>query len=224
MSRGRKSAISGVDHDDMAPEAGQSECVRERRHRSLTVPSVTGGLRTTAIVKVLVTDVNDNRPIFYPTSYNVSLSSGKIGQSATTPIVAVAATDLDSGKFGTVTYQIVSGNENSLFRIDRNTGELFVVHPSLLSSRSQSRYRLNVSAADGTGLASESDAVVYVSVTDSSRGPPVFERAKYKFTVREDARRDTVVGEVKATHGFSGKDSSFLAVHSSFRAQNRMPA
>lgn len=158
-----------------------------------------GGLSTTAIVKILVTDVNDNYPVFYPREYNVSLSENRNTHSSTTPIVAVVATDNDSGKFGTVNYRIVSGNDGNVFRIDRNTGEIFVTQPNILSARSQNRYKLNVSAVDGAGLRSISDAEVFITVTDSSRGPLIFERTKYRFKIREDAKRSSVVGSVKAT-------------------------
>lgn len=110
----------------------------------------------------------------------------------------VVASDNDSGKFGAVTYRIVAGNEANIFRIDRNSGEIFVAQPSMLSSRSQPYHKLNISAIDGAGLKSYSDAEVYLTVTDSVRGPPVFEQSKYKYKVREDVKTNTVVGSVKA--------------------------
>ncbi|CAH1987791.1 unnamed protein product [Acanthoscelides obtectus] len=157
-----------------------------------------GGLSTTAIVKIQVTDVNDNRPTFYPTEYNVSLREGGASSSATAPVVVVAATDPDSGRFGTVTYKIVAGNDAGLFRIDKNTGEIFVSRPSLLSSRSQPYHRLNISATDGGNLRSTKDAQVFISVIDSAQRPPIFEHPRYTFSVSENVRKDTVVGSVKA--------------------------
>ncbi|KAK6642111.1 hypothetical protein RUM44_013834 [Polyplax serrata] len=154
-----------------------------------------GGLSTTAIVKVLVSDVNDNHPVFYPREYNVSVSENRNGASFASPIVAVAATDEDSGKFGIVSYRIVSGNEGNVFRVDRTTGEIFVTQPKVLSAKA--RYKLIVSAMDGAGLKSESDAEVHISITDASRSPLLFERPKYKFEMREDAKRNSVVGTVK---------------------------
>ncbi|VEN39451.1 unnamed protein product [Callosobruchus maculatus] len=157
-----------------------------------------GGLSTTAIVKIQVTDVNDNRPTFYPTEYNVSLREGGAWSSATAPVVVVAATDPDSGRFGALTYKIVAGNDAGLFRIDKNTGEIFVSRPSLLSSRSQPYHRLNISATDGGNLRSLKDAQVFISVIDSAQRPPIFEHPRYTFSVSENVRKDTVVGSVKA--------------------------
>lgn len=165
--------------------------------------NLTGGLSTTAIIKIQVTDFNDNAPIFYPSEYNVSLRETIIGQS--TPVVSVIASDLDSDRFGAVSYRIVSGNEASIFRIDRTTGEIFVSKPSMLSSRTQPNHKLNISASDGGGLRSTQDAVVYISIIDSMHRPPVFEKSRYTYSVEEDVPRGTIVGSVLATSTYSGK-------------------
>lgn len=142
------------------------------------------------MVKIQLTDVNDNWPTFYPREYNVSLRSGTASSGSV--VVVVSATDRDSGRFGTVSYQIVTGNEGNLFRIDRVTGELFLNQPSL-SARG---YRLNVSATDGAGLRAREDAEVSIVVMDKG---PLFERTRYNFNIREDVPRNTMVGAVKAT-------------------------
>ncbi|KAG8225979.1 hypothetical protein J437_LFUL006208 [Ladona fulva] len=155
------------------------------------------------MVKIQLTDVNDNRPTFYPREYNVSLreedASG--GGESPSPVVVVAATDPDSGAFGSVSYAIVAGNEAGLFRVDRRTGEIFVARPPLPPSRSRPLHHLNVSATDGAGLRAVADAEVFVSVVDSRRRPPVFERPRYNLSAREDAPRGSVIGSVRATSG-----------------------
>ncbi|KAF7286531.1 hypothetical protein GWI33_004934 [Rhynchophorus ferrugineus] len=173
-----------------------------------------GGLSTTAMVKIQVTDVNDNRPVFYPPEYNVSLRDGGASSSATTPVVVVSATDADSGKFGTVTYRIVAGNENGLFRIDRNTGEIFVNRPHQLSTRNQPYHRLNISATDGANLKSLKDAEVFISVIDSTQKPPIFEPTRYKFSVLENVKKDHVVGHVKATVIDNGRSTVRYSIYS----------
>lgn len=65
--------------------------------------------------------------------------------------------------------------------------------------------RLNVSAVDGGGLRSEMDAEVFISVIDSSQRPPIFEHPRYTFSIREDVRRNTVIGSVKANIREFGK-------------------
>ncbi|XP_011878669.1 PREDICTED: protein dachsous-like [Vollenhovia emeryi] len=73
-----------------------------------------GGLSTVAIVRIQVTDVNDNRPIFRPQRYNVTL---RTDSAMYNPILKVVATDLDAGLFGQVAYRITSGNEACRGRI-----------------------------------------------------------------------------------------------------------
>ncbi|KAG5896560.1 hypothetical protein JTB14_010389 [Gonioctena quinquepunctata] len=142
-----------------------------------------GGLSTTAMIKIQITDVNDNRPVFYPPEYYVSLRESGASSSAATPIVVVAATDADSG----------------LFRIERTTGEIFLSMPNLLNARGQPYQRLNISAVDGGNLKSLKDAEVFISVIDSAQRPPIFEHSRYTYSVSENVRRRTPVGNVKAT-------------------------
>lgn len=154
------------------------------------------------MVKIQLTDINDNRPIFYPREYNVSLRES-LPTSAS--VVVVVASDPDSGRFGTVTYRIVAGNDAGIFRIDRVTGEIFVTRPNLLSNRNQPYHRLNISAIDGGGLRTAQDAEVFISIIDSSQRPPIFEKARYNFAIKEDAKKNTITGSVSATSSNSGE-------------------
>uniref|UniRef100_A0A182SHC2 Cadherin domain-containing protein n=1 Tax=Anopheles maculatus TaxID=74869 RepID=A0A182SHC2_9DIPT len=168
-----------------------------------------GGLSTTAMVKIQLTDVNDNRPTFYPREYNVSLRESMPTNSLlSTPVVVVVATDSDSGSFGTISYRIVAGNEAGIFRMDRLTGEIFVTRPNMLSSRTQPYHRLNISASDGGGLRSTHDAEVFISVIDATQRPPIFDKPRYTYYVKEDVKRNTVVGTVSATSSNSGNRGS----------------
>ena len=156
------------------------------------------------MIKIQLTDLNDNRPTFYPREYNVSLRESVSTASSALPVVVVFATDPDSGRFGTVTYRIVAGNEVGIFRIDRVTGELFVTRPNMLSSRSQPYHRLNITASDGGGLRTSQDAEVFISVIDSSQRPPIFDKPRYTYFIKEGVKRNTIVGAVLATSSSSG--------------------
>ncbi|XP_018787095.1 PREDICTED: protein dachsous isoform X1 [Bactrocera latifrons] len=158
-----------------------------------------GGLSTIARIKIQLTDVNDNRPVFYPREYNVSLRETAGASAATAPIVAVVATDADAGRFGAVTYRIVAGNDAGIFRIDRTNGEIFINRPNMLSVRTQPVHVLNISASDGGGMRSSSDALVFLSIIDATQRPPIFEKPRYSYHVKEDVPGGTVVGSVMAT-------------------------
>lgn len=163
-----------------------------------------GGLSTTAMVKIQLTDVNDNRPTFYPREYNVSLRETDTSL-ASTPVVVVVATDPDNGRYGSVSYRIIAGNEAGIFRVDRITGEIFVTRPNMLSNRNTPYYRLNISASDGGGLRTTQDAEIFISIIDSAQRPPIFEKARYNYYVKEDVNRGTVVGSVLASSRDTGK-------------------
>ncbi|XP_029159355.1 protein dachsous [Nylanderia fulva] len=152
-----------------------------------------GGLSTIAIVRIQVTDVNDNWPIFEPRKYNVTLRGDNLVHG---PILKLEATDLDAGLSGQVTYRITSGNEAGVFRIDRNTGELHVARPILLS-RSPS-YQLNVTATDVVGLKSLVDAEVKVTVSSAGhRLLSICEKPRYTFTVKENSPQNSIVGDAR---------------------------
>ncbi|KAF2367299.1 Cadherin [Trinorchestia longiramus] len=157
-----------------------------------------GGLSTTAMVKVQLTDVNDNRPTFYPRQYNVSLRENHVSSS---PVVVVVATDKDSGTYGQVTYELVGGNETELFRLDSKTGGIFVTRPL---SKTTAMYHINVSAKDGAGLRSEHNAEVAISVIDTNQEPPIFELPRYTFSARENVSVGHVIGTVSASSSAGG--------------------
>jgi protocadherin-16/23 len=157
------------------------------------------------MVKIQLTDVNDNRPTFYPREYNVSLREHSTSGAGSAPVVVVAATDPDSGRFGTVHYELVSAeppDDEGLFRVDRRSGEIFVTRPL---TRAAPRHHLNVSASDGAGLRASIDAEVFLSVVGPGQQPPVFEKPRYSLNIREDVSRGTVVGSVRATSNDPGK-------------------
>ncbi|KOB78988.1 Cadherin [Operophtera brumata] len=158
------------------------------------------GLSTTAMVKIQLLDVNDNVPIFTVKDYNVTLKEGRISSE---PIIAVSATDADSGRFGTVTYRIINGNDNDIFRIDRATGEILVIKPALVANNA--KFDLEVSATDGGGLTAPQEAMVHVTVMPAGLGAALFDKPRYNFRVKEDVRVGTVVGNLKATLGDRGK-------------------
>ncbi|XP_020287734.1 protein dachsous isoform X2 [Pseudomyrmex gracilis] len=162
-----------------------------------------GGLSTIAIVRILVTDVNDNPPIFEPRKYNVTLRSDSVVHG---PILRLVATDLDAGLFGQLTYRITAGNEAGMFRIDRNTGELHLVRPSVLSR--SPLYQLNVTATDAAGLKSLVDAEVKVTVSSAGHKIATCEKPRYTMTVKESILVNSVVGGVKKDNAATSSSST----------------
>ncbi|CAH1803297.1 unnamed protein product, partial [Owenia fusiformis] len=151
------------------------------------------GLDTTAMVKVTLIDVNDNYPEFYPRVYTVNLKENSPLHSE---VVVVRATDADSGSFGQVTYEIIRGNEAGHFGINRSTGVISL--KKTLSNQDQV-INLDVRATDGGGEVSLINGNVSISVIGRNQQPPTFESALYRFSVPEDASRETSVGTIVAS-------------------------
>lgn len=154
------------------------------------VATDSGGLSSTAIVKVQLEDQNDNVPVFFPVKYNISLKERYVPEG---PIISVAAVDRDSGKFGHVSYFIQSGNDKGYFEVDAKSGEIRVTHGL---TRDNGMYQLLVSAKDGSGQVAEKPAVVTVTVVDAQQQPPLFKQARYSFAISEDAPVGSFVGAV----------------------------
>ena len=154
-----------------------------------------------------ITDVNDNRPIFEPRYYNVTLRSDSSANAGA--VVRIRANDVDSGLFGQVTYRISSGNEAGIFRIDKSTGEVHVARPNLLSR--SSLYQLNVTASDAAGLKSTHDAELRINtISSTNQRLPSCERPRYSITVKENLIVNSVVGTVKEISGSTNSGKLFL--------------
>ena len=83
-------------------------------------PVVTKRLFTDITVSVMVTDQNDNSPVFQSRSRVDILEDEPVGY----PVLHVIASDKDSELNGNVTYAVTSGNEEGSFILNQYTGEL----------------------------------------------------------------------------------------------------
>ncbi|XP_070982811.1 protocadherin-16-like [Oncorhynchus clarkii lewisi] len=169
-----------------------------------------GGLNSVAYVRVDLLDINDNRPVFYPVSYAVSLSS----QSAPgTSVVKVTALDPDTGENGRVTYRTVPRGNSPFFTLNKDTGVISLSRS--LHGKANTVIPMVVSAQDGGGLAALVNARVNISVVAGLVAPPVFEHSQYSFTVSENVLRGTEVGIVQAISKNGGPSKDILYTISS---------
>ncbi|XP_039240587.1 protocadherin-23 isoform X2 [Pipra filicauda] len=152
-----------------------------------------GGLSAQAFVRIEIEDINDNQPIFEQDIYVTSISSHT---QPGTEVINVVATDRDSGIYGLVTYELVPGEFSSFFTVDTSTGTIYLV--SVLGHLAHSALFLTVSARDGGGLPSATNAAVTVNILQTVLAPAIFERSRYTFSVPEGAPEDSLIGTVKA--------------------------
>merc|ERR1719264_1326085 len=123
-------------------------------------------------VKIVVTDVNDNRPQFATNPLQVSVSEDSAPGS---PVYTVTARDLDMGGNGTIRYDLKSQFPDKYFRMDSLSGELFLVKK--LNYESAPQVFLTVQATDSpqrTRGRQTSDVAVVVTVEDVNDHAPEF--------------------------------------------------
>ena len=149
-------------------------------------------LSSTTLVRLSVTDVNDNYPIFYPVTYVESV----LTNTQPRVITRVTATDADAGTNGKIAYVIADGDYGE-FSINSSTGEIKTL--SRLDSEVRGFYKLNITAQDMGGLYARQSASVEITVQGQSDDPPKFEFSIYNFSMYENVPSGTYVGKVIAT-------------------------
>uniref|UniRef100_A0A4W5JBD6 Protocadherin Fat 4 n=1 Tax=Hucho hucho TaxID=62062 RepID=A0A4W5JBD6_9TELE len=150
-------------------------------------------LHSTGNVNVSLSDINDNRPVFYPVQYFANVKENEPSGSFVTTVLA---TDPDLGRNGTVKYIITAG-DTSKFHINSNSGKITTQVP--LDREEKTAYQLQVTAADGGGLRSHTQAIVTINVIDTQDNPPTFSQNAYSFVMFENVGIGTVIGTVAAT-------------------------
>ncbi|CAG9580188.1 unnamed protein product [Danaus chrysippus] len=117
-------------------------------------------------VHVILTDINDNPPVFSQRVYKGSVSEN-VPLSPPPALLQLRAEDPDQGVYGTVTYSIEEQSEPGVFRVDPQTGILSPVKPVVGGAL----YRLVVAASDGTH---NDTARVDITVLSVNKHSPVF--------------------------------------------------
>ena len=147
---------------------------------------------TQANLRIRVVNINDNSPVFNPARYNVSIvENAKLDKQ----FVTLNATDLDP--FGSLTYTIVSGNNDSMFALDSKNGQFLVA--SQLDRETTDFYNLTVRVTDG-GIPAFSDlSFVEVYVTDINDNSPKFYSLSEKTSIVENSEVGVVILKVNAT-------------------------
>lgn len=130
-------------------------------------PSLTG----TALVLIVVDDVNDEIPVFSRSSYSFSVTEN---EPEGTAVGKVSAEDMDVPPQNSVRYSFSGGHlTHSKFAIEPETGDIFTT--SSLDREAESVYRFAVLASDHGEPALTGTATVTVYVQDRNDHDPVFQ-------------------------------------------------
>ena len=108
-----------------------------------------------------------------------------------TSVAQVIASDADSGSNGRISYSIVSGNVNSVFKIQPETGYIFLEKE--LDVRFQPEYHLVVRAMDAGDQPLTSYCNVRIVVVVPDHVAPKFDRATYFVDVSEATKMNRVI-------------------------------
>ncbi|XP_064780345.1 protocadherin-15-like [Oncorhynchus masou masou] len=141
---------------------------------------------STATVNIVVTDVNDNDPVFDPLlPQNLTV----IEEEANCFVGQVKATDPDAGVNGQVCYRLV--NHADLFRINSN-GTISTAVP--LDREVKGQYDLIVEAEDGAVEdPRRTTLTLSVTVLDVDDNSPVFSQPSYTINLPENSPKNTVI-------------------------------
>lgn len=140
-------------------------------------------------VTIVLTDMNDNPPVFNQLLYEAYVSElAPRGQF----ITCVQASDADSSDFERLRYSILSGNERMNFVMEKTSG--IITLSGHKKQRMEPAYSLNVSVSDGVFT---STAQVHVKVLGANLHDPAFEQNIYEAELRENAAVGTKVIQVK---------------------------
>ena len=149
-------------------------------------------LSDNSTLTIILTDINDNEPIFTEDPYDVSVFENV---DSTTVVVRVVATDADDGSNEMVTYNITDGDEDK-FVINEATGVITAVPP--LDFENQTVYTLSVVAVDMGDEMLSGTTTVIIRVLDSNDNVPQFVNDPYTATVTEHSVQGTLVIQVSA--------------------------
>ncbi|TDH14711.1 hypothetical protein EPR50_G00022900 [Perca flavescens] len=169
----------------------------------LVVKAETASSSSYMAVNLILQDVNDNLPRFQLQNYVAYIREA---QGYDSPIIQVAADDLDQGQNGQVTYSIRSSSMSGLFKIDPLTGSITTA--AIMDREIWTQTKLVVTATDrGTPrlAGSATLTVIIIDLNDNSPMIPLHREIR----VPEDALIGTVITQVTGNDVDSGPALSY---------------
>lgn len=158
---------------------------------ALSVTAVDGGsppCSGTALIHVVILDINGNVPVFTHSLYKVQVLENS---TKDTPVVVVSANELDSGTNGEIAYSIIPNSEGNhqAFKINPEAGQIRLNKPA--DYEETKTYKIDVQATDGGGLFMH--CKVEVQVEDVNNNAPEVITASLTSTLSEAALLNTIM-------------------------------
>ncbi|KAF4118311.1 hypothetical protein G5714_000362 [Onychostoma macrolepis] len=148
-------------------------------------------------VRISITDVNDNAPVFSSDTYSRSIliKDAKVGEL----LLTVSATDKDDGSNAIISYSF--SEESSMVALDAETGDITLT--SDLSEVTEDMLLTLTAIATDQGTPAQSDeaeVLIHFKISSLNEGV-TFESSSYNFAIKENEPEATIVGKVKALTG-----------------------
>ncbi|XP_077349180.1 neural-cadherin-like [Lithobates pipiens] len=157
----------------------------------------------TAYMRIFVSDINDNAPMFPLQRYETSVEEDKdVGYV----VITVSAVDEDEGANAKLRYQITSGNAKGIFDVEPEIGAIFLTQS--LNYEEDMLFELRLVASDGKW---ENHTLVVISVVNLNDEAPVFTQSEYHDSILEELTElPVLVLQVSATDPDQEADQSAL--------------
>ncbi|XP_069812726.1 protocadherin gamma-B4-like [Dendropsophus ebraccatus] len=173
----------------------------------------------TAIVKIIVQDVNDNFPTFAQDTYHISLPENvPVGFL----VSHLNATDADEGANGQISYSFsqIPKNANQIFSIGSITGDINII--GTLDYEPSDSYEMTVEAKDGGGLVSH--CKVSIQVIDVNDNAPDITITTSKATIPEDSPAGSIIAIINVRDQDSGLNGEILCEVSDIKDFQLLPS
>lgn len=122
-----------------------------------------------------------------------------------TTLVKIKARDRDLGYNGKLIYGISGGDEDSVFCLDTDLGELKII--GYLDRERESEYLLNITVYDLGKPQKSASKILPITVLDVNDNAPKFEKSLASFRVTENALNGTAIFRANATDADTGDNA-----------------
>ncbi|XP_047586282.1 protocadherin gamma-B4 isoform X27 [Lutra lutra] len=178
----------------------------EQKSYQFILTALDGGdppLSSTAQIQVLVTDANDNPPVFSQELYRVAVPENVLPG---TLVLRVMATDQDEGVNAQITFSFTEAGQITQFDLNSITGEITVLHT--LDFEEVKEYSIVLEARDGGGMIAQ--CTVEIEVQDINDNFPEVVFQSLRDIVMEDTKLGTHVALLKIRDKDSGHNGEVV--------------
>ncbi|XP_060035775.1 protocadherin gamma-B4 isoform X9 [Erinaceus europaeus] len=178
----------------------------EQKSYYLTLTAMDGGsppLSSSAQIQVLVTDANDNAPVFSQELYRVGLPENA---SPGTTVLTVKATDQDEGVNAEITFSFTEADQVTQFDLNSDTGEITILNT--LDFEDVKEYSIVLEARDGGGMVAQ--CTVEIEVLDINDNAPEVKFQSLPDIIMEDTQQGTHIALLKVHDKDSGQNGEVV--------------